>query len=306
MRVKVVYIYDGYYVPAGIVDAFKHLGHDTELIDHQQYFASNPNEVDLYYCQDSSNGIDFRLATPDHLRKTCVFYGDSRINYIVRERRFGMGDDKMARFLSNNGGWVFQSQSPDLVRQPDIRQSHLPFAADVYRWTAEPKEEKIHDLAFVGNCIDGGRAMAINYARKFNLFWPRPWEAMNEAASKIYRQSWVVFHAPTYYCLLHDTVGSRVDFDLTMRIYEALASGTPVITPPMADFDSLGFKDREFIFIYKYLNEMDGAFADAKEAAVSGGDDYAKCMRNWIVSNHSYEKRMQQAINVLQKNGVIQ
>lgn len=288
-----------------VLDALEHLGYICRGMRPDEYFTSNVDDYDVFLGQDSGVGIDFRQASSEKLKKTSMFYSDSRFNYVQRDP----GDDDMAKLISDNGGWVFQAQTPDIARLrirfgDSLRVSHLPFAADIHRWTDTPSEEKKYDLAFVGNCYDQGRARAIDYARQFGLYWPGPNAAFNQDASRIYRQSWVVFHASTFWETDHDVLHTRVDYDTTMRFFEAAASGVPIITNPMPDFERCGFVEGFQIFTYRGLQEMGRAFRKAKEAAVSGGQEYSKRLRAFAESN-SYEIRVGQALQVLEKNGVI-
>lgn len=306
MIIPVVYAEDHVGVaPRYTINALTRLGHHTRRMTQEEYFSTDPSSVDMFWCQDSGEGIDFRRASSRHLQKSCWWSWDSRFN---RVQRGDLGCDKMAKIVNDGGGWVFQAQTPDLARvrsEGVTRASWLPIGADPIIWSDEPKEEKIYRLSFVGNCYDGGRATAINYARKFDLFWPGPNSSFNEDAAKIYRQSKVVFHASTFYQLPHDVTKERVDFDLTMRPYEALACGTPFITNPLTDLSTAGFIEGFHYFLYSSLEEIDLAFNRATARVDNEGESYSRELRKFILDHHTYDIRVQSAFNTLIENGIL-
>ena len=115
-----------------VVDAFNRLGHNASLANRDDYYAASANDADLFYCHDSGDGFDFRQTHSAKLKKTALFLSDSRFNYVQRNP----GDDDTAKIVSDDGGWCFQAQTPDIVRLrakfgDGLRVSHLPFAADI-------------------------------------------------------------------------------------------------------------------------------------------------------------------------------
>lgn len=208
---------------------------------------------------------------------------------------------------------MFHAWQADLDRfhgSPYTRScsSLLPVAGDPILWPDEPKEEKIWPLAMVGNCYDPGRAGLIGYARDYaGLQWPGPNQAFYGDAAKIYRQAWAVFHPPTFYQLPHDYTHERVDLmqGATMRHYEALCCGVPLVTTHKPDFEELGFEEGVHVFTYENKEDVPAAAARAMDAAKAGGDAYAKKLRQFILDKHTYEHRMNQALDVLKNAGVI-
>lgn len=285
--------------------AFSRLGHQVVEMRPNQYFETNPDDFDLFWGQDSGDPIDFRQASNLLLKKTSMNYWDSRFNSVQRGE---VGDDLMAKYIADRGGWIFEAQTPDLnrIRANGVtRSSWLPISADTTVWLDTPAEEKIYSLCFVGNCYDGGRGTALNYARKFGLHWPGANSVFNQDAARLYRQSKIVFHASTFYNLNHDKTGERVDWDLTMRPYEALACGVPFITNPLYDLDAAGFVEGFHYFLYSRLEDMDNAFERAMQKVTEGGADYARQLREFVVSRHTYESRIVSALEVLTSAGVL-
>lgn len=300
MKIPVVYKHHSHgCAPTYTIKALERLGHETRRMTVEEYLTVDPKDFDLFFCQDSGEGIDFTLAGKSKLRKTSMWYWDSRFNRVQRTP----GDDDMARFVIENGGWVFQAQGPDMERFSGVRMSYLPIAGDPYEWSNEPKEEKIYDLAFVGNCYDPGRAAAIERARPFGLIWRGPNTLFFEDAAKLYRQSKVVFHAPTFYGIPHDVTGLRIDYDVTMRYYEAFSCGVPVVTPDMPDFGRLGFYDTGGLFIYRTIDEVPHAITLALKAVADGIVDATK-LRAFVTEGNSYEARMNAALIMLRSAGV--
>jgi len=311
MRIPVVFAVDNIgAAPNYTIKALQRLGHETRRMTPDEYFAADPNEYDLFWCQDSGEGIDFRRASDAHLKRTSMWYWDSRWNRVQRNP----GDDDMARWVMEKGGWVFQAQSPDLDRFGyytvpgninDPRISWLPIAGDPFEWSNEPQSyQPIHKCSFVGNCYDSGRGSALNYARDTcQLFWPGPNSLFYKEAAKVYRDSWVCFHAPTFYNLPHDVTHERVDYDVTMRYFEAPLCGIPVVTPPMPDFEKLGFQDGFQIFIYNSLEEIPQQVNRAYMAMQDGLLTHE--LRSWVLGHHTYDIRLQYALNHLRDVGVL-
>ncbi len=309
MRVAVCYAHHSQGCgPVYSIEAFKRLGHDVAVMNVDEFVASNPDDYDWYFCQDSGEGIDFRRVGPAHLKKVSYWLWDSAWNHRQRDP----GDDDMASLISINGGWVFHTWQSDLdrcfARRHVERQSWLPVAGDPYLWSDEPVEEKQYDLSIVGNCYDPGRGRALNYARDYcGLYWPGPNSNFFQDAALVYRRSWAVLHAPTFYQLPHDVTGERVDLmqGATMRHYEALACGVPIVTTTKVDFSALGFKEGIHYFAWEELEQMPEAVIRAKKAAQDGGVEYAKKLRQFILDRHTYEHRISEALSKMRQMSMV-
>lgn len=317
MRIAVVYKYHSQGCgPLYAIDALKRMGHDVARFSEDEYVTMSNvkaagDVVDLFFCQDSGEGIDFRRVGPEVLKKTSMWYWDSAWNYLQR-KQWGVGDDDMAKIVMDAGGWVFHTWEIDMERcaknTGGDRMSWLPVAGDPVRWPNLPVEMKIYPLSMVGNCYDPGRARALSYARDHaNLNWPGAQQAYYEDAAKIYRQSFAVFHPPTFFELPHDYTGERVDLmqGATMRHYEALCCGVPLVTTPKYDFEKLGFEEGWHVFTWNTLEEIPLASQRAAAAYAVGGQEYSDSLRNFILKGHTYEDRMKTAFDVLRVNGVL-
>jgi len=305
LKIAVVYAFHSPYCgPTYTIAALMRMGHDVDRLIPDQYFSSSPDKYDLFWCQDSGEGIDFRRADDAHLKKTSYWIWDSRFNRIQRQP---IGDDDMAQLISDNGGWVFQAQTPDVDRLSRERRlermSWLPIGADPYLWECEPVEDKIYPISFVGNCYDNGRGAVLDYAvKECGLHWPGPNGAFVGEAARVYRQSCAVLHVPTFYQLPHDATGERIDYDLTMRPYEAMACGVPLVTPTLPDYAAVGFVEGQHIFVYNQVEEIPVALGRAKVKAQSP-DCRLNC--RLLAENNSYELRLQSAFTTLRRVGVL-
>lgn len=298
--------------PEYAIKALERLGHETRAMWPDEYFASNPADYDLFWCQDSSDGIDFRRASPAHLRKSSMWLWDSASNFIQRAPQ-GIGDDDMAKVLTDSGGWVFHTWQTDMdrcnSRMGVTRQSWLPIAGDPYMWPDEPKEEKIHDAAIIGNCYDAGRGNVLNQRDAWGLYWPGPINCFFQDAAKVYRQSWTVFHVPTFFGTGNPAAnGARVDLiqGTTMRMWEAMCAGVPIVTTRKCDLEQLGFRENFHYFVWEKVEDIPFAIASAKKTAQEGGLEYSKTLRQLVLNGNTYEQRLEQAFDVLQTNGVLQ
>jgi hypothetical protein len=307
MKIPVIYSHHSAgCAPTYTIKALERLGHDAQRMSPDAYFAADPNQFDFFFCQDSGDGIDFRRASPEHLKKTSMWYWDSAWNYKQRQQ-WGVGDFDMAEVVINGGGWVFWAWQSDMDRfrsnkQLAIRSSWLPVAGDPISWPDMPAETKIHKLSMIGNCYDSGRARALSYARDCcELFWPGPQSYFYEDAAKVYRQSWAIFHPPTFYQLPHDYTHERVDLiqGATMRHYEALCCGVPLITTHKYDFEELGFVEGEHVFTWEHVEQIPAAVDRAVKTAQDGGAEYSKRLKQLVLDRHTYEHRMVKALGIL-------
>lgn len=314
MRIAVIYKQHSQgCAPTYTIDALKRMGHEVIRMNEDEYVEAgrSPEHYDLFFCQDSGEGIDFHRVTHKALNKTSMWYWDSAWNWSQR-KQWGVGDDDMAKIVMDNGGWVFHAWDVDMDRckrnTGGDRMSWLPVAGDPVRWPDRPVEVKIHKLSMVGNIYDGGRGRAVQYARdNAELHWPGAMQAHFEDAARIYRQSLAVFHPPTFFELPHDYTHERVDLmqGATMRHYEAMCCGVPLVTTPKYDFEKLGFVEGKHYFAWNTLDEIQVASEKAAAAYAVGGLAYADELREFAVSRHTYEHRMKTAFDTLRQHGVL-
>jgi len=309
MKIPLVYAHHNEgCAPSYTLAALQRLGHETRRMSTDEYFAAEPAEYDLFFCQDSGEGIDFRRASAAHLRKSSMWWWDSAWNYKQRNP----GDDEMSLLISQGGGWVFHAWQHDLDRCSTStrieRHSLLPVAGDPYLWSDEPAEEKRYGLSFVGNCYDPGRGVALNYATEnCGLYWPGPNSQFFQDAAKTYRQSWAVFNPPTFWRLPHDFTGERVDLmqGTTMRHWEAMCVGVPLVCTPKSDFAELGYVEGVHYFSWEELEQIPAALERAKKTAQEGGVEYSKALRQLVLGGNTYEHRIIAALETVKRAGML-
>ena len=79
MKIPVVYAWRNLGCgPEYTLRALARMGYETKPMLPDEYFSSKPDDYDWYFCQDSSNGIDFSKASPAHLKKSSYWDQSSR------------------------------------------------------------------------------------------------------------------------------------------------------------------------------------------------------------------------------------
>ena len=271
------------YNPATYIEkALKELGHDA-FITQGQVPEDNP-DVDLFFCVDSGGPLVVR----DSWASKCAFWFiDSRRNCDPSTR--DPDDDTQARKIFNAGGWVFQAQYEDTVRLAEkcILSYWLPLAADPDVWSDTPAEEKIYDVAFVGNCFDPVRHQVLGIlADNFNFHWPGIEKAIMEEGAKVYRQSKVGFNISSFY-------GQEWDYDINMRVPEIMSCNIPLVTNYVPGLDHLGITQQQGVFAYHDLDSIIRTVQYAQQRS------YASYNRRFILDNHTYKHRMQEALGII-------
>lgn len=271
------------YNPATYVEkALKQLGHDA-FITQGQVFEDAP-DVDLFFCVDSGGPLVVR----DEWAHKCAFWFiDSRRNCDPEVRE--PDDDFQARKIYDAGGQVFQAQYEDTLRllSKGVGSHWLPLAADPDVWSDEPEEEKIYDVAFVGNCYDETRLQCMGMLKdNFNFCWPGIEGAIMEEGAKVYRQSKVGFNISSFY-------GQGWDYDINMRVFEMMSCGTPIVTNYVESLKMLdGIYTLPGIVCYHSLLDIVPAVQLAKELPVV-------FTRKFILDGHTYKHRMQKALDII-------
>lgn len=295
------------YNPATYVEkALKELGHDA-FITQGQVPEDDPS-VDLFFCVDSGGP----LVIQDSWASKCAFWFiDSRRNCDPKVR--SPDDDAQAEKIFNAGGWVFQAQYEDAVRlkETGVHSYWLSLAADPDVWSDKPwtkeeeelliaegytlnlkalrdqREEKIYDVAFVGNCFDPVRHQVLEMlADNFNFHWPGIEKAIMEEGAKVYRQSKVGFNISSYY-------GQEWDYDINMRVLEIMSCNIPLVTNHVPGLEYLGIAQQQGVYMYHNLEEIVPTIQEALRRSYAGHN------RKFILDNHTYKHRMQEALGII-------
>lgn len=269
------------YNPATYVEkALKQLGHDA-FITQGQVFEDDP-DVDLFFCVDSGGPL---VVSDEWAHKCAFWFIDSRRNCDPKIRQ--PDDDTQAEKIFNAGGCVFQAQYEDTLRLDNkgIDSYWLPLAADPNVWSDEPKEEKVYDVAFVGNCYDETRLKCMGMLEdNFNFCWPGIEGAIMEDGAKVYRQSRVGFNISSFY-------GQGWDYDVNMRVPEIMACNIPMVTNSVLGLDLLGFNNMLSVVTYNSLSEI----VSCVQYALQQGN----ANREIILNGHTYKHRMQEALGII-------
>lgn len=195
-------------------------------------------------------------------------------------------EDPAAARLLERGALVAHAQKPDYAR---VGGRWLPLAATPgYEYLPRPKT---HDVAFVGVVRDAQRSTILTdvgaYARLYvgeNVFGG---DAVNA-----YRSAVLGLNVVTNY-------GHPDAYDsANMRLYEVMATGTPVLTPYQPYLHDLGLQSGYNCFTYHNANELvplvKGIVSDPRLAEIVG-------MRGarLIQERHTYAHRARQVIKWL-------
>lgn len=279
MRIQIPVAAYVIYNPATYVEkALKELGHDA-FITQGQVLEDDPT-VDLFFCVDSGGPL---VVGNSWAHKCAFWFIDSRRNCDPEVRI--PDDDAQARKIFNAGGWVFQAQYEDTVRlkKKGVHSYWLPLAADPDIWSNKPEEEKVYDVAFVGNCFDPIRHQVLEMLKdNFNFHWPGIEGAIMEDGAKIYRQSKVGFNISSFY-------GQEWDYDINMRVLEIMSCNIPIVTNYVPSLERLGLANKLPVVTYKSLD----AIAPCIHYALQQGGP-----RHLILEEHTYKHRVLEALGI--------
>ncbi len=141
-------------------------------------------------------------------------------------------EDPAAARLLERGALVCCAQKLDAER---IGARWLPLAVSPGYRTPDRPVEKTADVAFVGYIRDMGRAALLNdVAARFTLFTGQG--LFGDNAVEAYWSARVGLNAPTQY-------GNPLAYDAPMRVFEILATGTPLVTNALPELPALGLED---------------------------------------------------------------
>ncbi len=189
--------------------------------------------------------------------------------------------------LAEHVDFVFCAQKVgvEAMRNLGIQAIWLPLACDeeIHKTTSKSKSL---DFSFVGNIFPGPREdLLINLQREFPSHYVGR-RYFNEMAD-LYAQSRVVFNR-------------SIDGDLNMRVFEALASGSLLVTdalPKESGLYDLFVPDEHFLTYtneHKLLEQVHWAldFADERERIATNGQEE-------VLSKHTYCHRMATLLNAI-------
>jgi hypothetical protein len=278
--------YHEYNTAVYVEAALRQLGHEARVITQAEFYEDHP-DADLFFGVDSAGPLDF---PEKHLPRTAMWFIDSRHNNDPGRRQ--PDDDTNARRITDGGGWVFQAQKQDWLRnvqQGVLNSNWLPLAADPDIWkpVAMPK---IYDVGFGGNVWCKERQAALErIGDKWQLgrFVGRPADLVEG-----YARSKVGFNISGWY-------GSAIAYDINMRVFEVLACGLPLVTNYLPELMELGILPEDTCLPY---HSLDGAMAQIRLALQRGEAyraDLGRRARHLILDGHTYRHRMEEALEIL-------
>lgn len=274
--------------------AFEQLGHEARVVDQTEFYTLSPGDADLFVGIDSGGPLNI---PEQFLSKFCMWLIDSRRNCKDEFRK--PNDDDIAVKVLEGGGIVFQAQLKDCTRLIDytnFKYSNiywLPLAADPDVWNSEPKEEKIHDCSFVGNCYDLERLGLLNKLTEQGfLHWPGIEKAVMEEGALVYRKSHCGLNIPSWY-------NTPECYDVNMRVFEIMSCGIPLITNNLPELDNI-FKDKGIIFNYLQLDEIPDIISHCNEYKIDGREN-----REVILEGHTYKHRAESILIIVEGLGLV-
>jgi hypothetical protein len=274
-----------------LAKAFQQLGHEAKVVDQGTFYNVDAQEYDLIIGVDSGGPLNLYCKGPN----TGMWFIDSRRNH-KREIR-NPSDDDLANEILYADGIVFQAQLGDVRRltshthfyeKPEMRERvvHLPLAADPDVWCDEPKlAEKKYTAAFVGNCYDQERLVALSKLSELGiLHWPGIEQAIMEAGAEVYRNAKIGLNIPSWW-------GSPECTDVNMRVFEVLSCGIPLITNNLFDLRALGILEDVHCYTYNRLEEIPDLIMQV--AYSNDVERVGSAARRLILERHTYKHRAQ-------------
>lgn len=260
-----------------IIEAFKQLGHDVTHV-----LPENIMEV--------SGGFDLYVKVDDGLKQTAwnanlhpsVYYCID--THIETDWRIKLAKDGQFDSVS-----VVHSDGLDLDwGRDDVYWN--PVGCDLKIHNVG-KREKIYDGCFIGNFHNGLAGPRVECLDTFFkacrgpiFFGNRMFHEMTEK----YAQSKLVFNR-------------SINGDANMRVFEAMASGSCLITDRVGDLDKLGFVDGVHYAGYSSTEELEDLTSSLLKDEVRR-ETIASAGQKLVLSNHTYANRMEVLLEKLNLN----
>lgn len=246
------------------------------------------NEVYVFSSRDNFQGIyelkpDFILAIDDGSHYILDINYHTKAIWIVDSHTSFICDKIMIK--SFDIIFVAQKEYVDSFKKVNKNVYWLPLGCD-QDWHGKQNLEKIYDIAFVGQLGVGWRKkMLLNLRKDFSNNFIKLADCKD--LGKIYSQAKIV-------------INYNVNNDINMRVFEALCSGSLLITNKINDngFEEL-FKDGEHLVVY------DGTYKDLKEKIKyylendKERNKIAEQGRKIVLENHTYKKRIEDIIKIV-------
>lgn len=191
-------------------------------------------------------------------------------------------EDPAAKELLSRGVLVCHAQKRDAER---VGGKWLPLAVSP-GYCFKPATAQ-YDVAFVGMVRDAQRAVLLaDVASRYSLCVGEG--VFGEGAVQMYREARSGLNIPTAY-------GTSVCHDINMRVFEILATGTPLVTNDLPEHAELGLVDGETCVTYRQPHQILNAIEMAKlhpEIGFKG--------KRLAEEQHTYRHRAEQVLAWLQ------
>lgn len=200
-----------------------------------------------------------------------------------------LGKDYRFKTAQTKADWVFFAQKPAVAEYaPGSRNKHvewLPHGVEPRAFPNTPKAPKKYDVSFVGHLVSQERIDFLDRMfEEFPNFWfgkklSRYVKNENQAddCADIFRKSRIVLNPPT-------------KADVNMRLFEATASGSFLLTEWVPGIDDL-FEDGKHLVLYKTVEE---AIEKAKYYLEHDKEReaIAKAGMEHTLKHHTYKQRL--------------
>ena len=236
-------------------------------------FQSLPGDFDLYLQID--DGLRYQI--PAGLHPSAYWAIDTHMDF----------DWSLARASRFDFVFAAQRDGAERLRQDGVSSAQwLPLACDpvIHRKITIPK---IHDVCFVGNLLPGRRSSLVHLLKRH---YPTMFVGQRyfEDMAETYSASRTVFNC-------------SIKNDINMRVFEALACGSFLVTNDLSDNGlSEFFQDAVHLATYDQAEELLDKLEfylkreDVRERVAAAG-------RNEALAHHTYKHRMQQLLTRIEQ-----
>ena len=300
MNILMAFRYSPHTTAAYYAKAFRALGHDvrtwgptvdlTPWREDQRYRLTGPHsykptadgwQPDLYVYIEAGGGW-FPSEVPQHTIPTIGYFIDSHSRlkeHIQRATRFDhvfYAHKQFGDWFGSNAHWLPVACDPD-VHTP----THVP-------------EEPLYDVAFVGN-IYGDDAIYAERRRLLKLLASKYTcafvsNAYFEDMANVYANARVAFNKSAH-------------GDLNMRVFEAMCSGTPLVTDDVPEsgmfwrpHDHEELLSEAFdLYVYRSDEEVFN-LVSMLIACDFERESVGECGRETVLAHHTYVHRAQQML----------
>lgn len=258
------------------LQAAKQMGHEVAHVLPDDIHKIKPNDADFFLKVD--DGLSSQVWNKE-LHPSAYYVIDTHLETDWRIKFAKDGDFD----------WVYTAQNDGIkLHWGEYRyRQWLPLACDPELHHVGERE-KVYDGAFIGNFHTEHAGKRIDTVNKFFKHTPKPYfgnRTFYEMAEK-YAQSKLVLN-------------QAINGDVNMRFFEALCSGSCLVSDRLPDLERLGFVDGVHYAGYSSLAEL-GSVVDDLLANDEKREGIARNGRR-IATQHTYAARVKTILEKLPK-----